>query len=378
MKKVLIIQQVMKQYREPLFQQLHQVLADKNIELVVAYSAASGDQKEKGDNIDLEAAVGGVEVPILSLFGGRLVFQQCLKQIFEADLIIVEQANRHLLNYFLMLLSFFKLKKFGFWGHGYNLQSDSGSWKEKIKKRLINTPDWWFAYTQMTTQYVQKCGVEKEKITNLNNSIDVAGFSKQLEAVTDKKIVDIKKKLQIPINAKVGLYCGAMYEEKKIALLLDALKEIKAKNEHFFFIFCGKGVDEKLVQDFCHEYSWCYYAGAVFGEQKAAFFKLADIVLNPGLVGLGILDCFAAGVPMVTTDYPKHSPEISYLDNGKNGLMVKEDHQYYAQAILDLLSDNDALEKLSQGALVSSKKFSIQNMANNFADGIEQVLLVAS
>ena len=36
------------------------------------------------------------------------------------------------------------------------------------------------------------------------------------------------------------------------------------------------------------------------GREKAAWFKLASVVLNPGLVGLHILDSFWAGVPMVT------------------------------------------------------------------------------
>lgn len=373
--KVLIIQQVMKQYRGPLFRHLHERLASENIELTVVYSTPSGEQQEKGDNIALGSACGGVEVPIVSFFGGRVVFQQCLKQIWTADLVVVEQANKHVLNYLLMALSFFKLKKFAFWGHGHNLQSDSNTWKEKIKKQLINTPDWWFAYTEMTAKYVESCGVEKKEITNLNNSIDMTDFFEQLASISAGEVDEQKRSLHISQEASVGLYCGAMYEEKRIGFLLAALEEVKSKNNAFFFIFCGRGIDDGLVRDFCEKHNWCHYAGAVFGRQKALFFKMANIVLNPGLVGLGILDCFAAGVPMITTDYPKHSPEISYLKNNGNGLMVKEDIHCYTQAVLEILADEEKLKGLSKGALASSRQFSIEDMASNFADGISQALV---
>ena len=58
------------------------------------------------------------------------------------------------------------------------------------------------------------------------------------------------------------------------------------------------------------------------GQAKADVLALAKVMINPGVVGLNILDSFVAGVPMITTNCKGHGPEIAYLTNGENGLMT--------------------------------------------------------
>ena len=90
----------------------------------------------------------------------------------------------------------------------------------------------------------------------------------------------------------------------------------------------------------------------------------------PGLVGLGILDSFALGVPLITTDIPVHSPEIDYLENEINGIMTKHDVVEYANAVVHLLSDQDKYQSIKSSALLSSEEYTIENMVNNFYNGI--------
>jgi glycosyltransferase involved in cell wall biosynthesis len=103
---------------------------------------------------------------------------------------------------------------------------------------------------------------------------------------------------------------------------------------------------------------------------------VAQLMLNPGLVGLGILDSFACGVPMLTTDCGIHSPEIAYLNNGRNGIMTANDLDDYAAAAVRLLRDPDALRTLRTGCEASALEYTVQNMTAHFADGIERCLNV--
>lgn len=377
MGKVVIIQEVMKHYRVSFYQALYENLRTNGIELEVIYSDPSVKHSSKKDNVDLPVNYGGVKVSAISFFNNKVVYQKCFNRIASADLVIVEQANKHLVNYWLMVLHLFKYKRFAFWGHGRNFQSSPNTIQEKIKKLLITQPHWWFAYTSKVVDYVECCGFPKNKITNVCNSVDTLELSNNFSECTISKLTQFKRDLKFPIDSQLGLYCGAMYEEKKIDFLLIALLRIKESNPNFHFIFCGAGPDQYMVEDFCRKYSWAKYLGAVFDVEKALCFKISDIVLNPGLVGLGILDCFVAGVPMITTDYPKHSPEISYLKSDDNGVMVEEDIHCYTQAVLEILDDKEKLKRLSKGALASSKQFSIEDMASNFANGIEQALVAA-
>jgi glycosyltransferase involved in cell wall biosynthesis len=108
------------------------------------------------------------------------------------------------------------------------------------------------------------------------------------------------------------------------------------------------------------------------------FFRLARVFLNPGLVGLGILDCFAAGLPFVTSPDAKHSPEIAYLDDGVNGMFVKGGPKEYASAVSQLLKDDAKLQKLRSGALMSSQRYTVENMVQNVASGILSCLEISA
>ena len=98
----------------------------------------------------------------------------------------------------------------------------------------------------------------------------------------------------------------------------------------------------------------------------------AVLLFNPGLVGLGILEGFTAGLALVTTDCGVHSPEISYLRHGTNGLMTPPDSKNFARAVIDILS-NDALAAiLRAGAAQSAEDYNMSAMVGRFCDGVQR------
>ncbi|MCA1978450.1 MAG: glycosyltransferase, partial [Thiobacillus sp.] len=111
--------------------------------------------------------------------------------------------------------------------------------------------------------------------------------------------------------------------------------------------------------------------------EKAKALAVAELMLNPGMVGLSILDSLVAGVPMVTTDYPYHSPEIGYLDSGVNGVMTAHDPQTYAAAVTDLLRHPARIEALRAGCLESAGNYTIEKMAGRFTQGILDCLVAS-
>ena len=110
------------------------------------------------------------------------------------------------------------------------------------------------------------------------------------------------------------------------------------------------------------------------GSEKTALAGLGRVFLMPGLVGLGVLDSFAYGTPMVTTDVPYHSPEIEYLRHGENGLIVADDVRTYAEAVTELLTDETWRLQLRRGGEAALETFTIQAMARRFADGVLEAL----
>lgn len=92
----------------------------------------------------------------------------------------------------------------------------------------------------------------------------------------------------------------------------------------------------------------------------------------PGAIGLGVLDAFGYGRPMISTNFPLHGPEFDYLKDGINGRVVSpwEDVNAYANAVSGILNNADLLKTLSDGSAAAASQYSIEDMATRFATGI--------
>ena len=93
-------------------------------------------------------------------------------------------------------------------------------------------------------------------------------------------------------------------------------------------------------------------------------------MLNPGALGLGVMDAFVCQAPMITTDCGNHGPEIAYLKDGLNGLVVHGGADRYAEAVIALFNDRAKLDAIKQAALRDARHYTLDNMVERFADGI--------
>jgi glycosyltransferase involved in cell wall biosynthesis len=91
---------------------------------------------------------------------------------------------------------------------------------------------------------------------------------------------------------------------------------------------------------------------------------------------LAVLDSFSLGVPIITTKNPDQAPELDYLIDGKNGVIINDDvtPAHYAQVVSDLITNNDRLNALVEGCRVSALKYTVEKMVTNFADGVVKAL----
>src|SRR4030067_593453 len=103
MKQVLIIQEFVPHYRVPFLEALCEALREADVDLRVAYGKQPGAMAygSLGTNGSLRC---GKKARSLRFFGGRLLLQPVLRRVLTADLVIVEQAHKHLINYLLLLL----------------------------------------------------------------------------------------------------------------------------------------------------------------------------------------------------------------------------------------------------------------------------------
>lgn len=369
MKNITIIQRVLPHYRVEFFKQLRESLLDSGVSLTLVYGQHKIGTVPETVEVDYEWAYF-VPVRYFNVLNTELVYQKLPESLIKSDLLVMEQANRILFNYILLIKRYVRGLKVAYWGHGMNFQSkNSGFLKEAFKEILLTRVDWWFAYTRLSADIVAAHGFPKDKISVLNNSIDNTSFLDALNNVRDQDVIKLYQSLGIQ-GDDVCLYCGGLYGDKKIEFLLKSALRIRKDNPQFELMVIGSGPDQDKVKLAANVHKWIHYVGPSYGEERAKYFMASKLLLMPGLVGLVILDSFISKKPIVTTDIPIHSPEISYLDNGVNGVMSNYDEEEYSVAVNNCLKDKELYNRLIDGCSASSLEFTMDKMVENYKQGI--------
>ena len=230
--------------------------------------------------------------------------------------------------------------------------------------------DWWFTYNDASSAVVRDAGFPAGRITNVQNAIDTRQLAAMLQDVTAAEIEELRGSLGIR-GENVCVYAGGMYADKRLAFLLSACDVLRGRMPDFEMIFVGGGPEASMVRSAAATRPWLHFVGPRFDRQKVVYFAASKLLLMPGLVGLVVLDAFALETPLVTTRLAYHSPEIEYLENGVNGVVIDppDDVEIYAEAVAGLLRDEPRRRAFIGGCRAACGRYTIEEMVRRFADG---------
>lgn len=372
---VLIAYKSLPQYRVAFFERLRDCLATRGITLRVTYGDAIGQDSKKADTAVLPWATYRRNL-VLSFGDKSLVYQPIILDAQSADLVIVEQASKLLTNYGLLAMQSLGHPKVALWGHGRNFQaSDNMTPAERVKRMISTKAHWWFAYNATSATVLEGIGYPKNRITLVQNAIDTSSLKSQVAAVTEDELGNAKTSIGLRGN-NVGLFIGGMYKHKRLEFLVDSCRRVREELPDFELVLAGAGESQRIAEEAAQAEDWVHYVGPAFGDQKAILLRLAKAILMPGLVGLVVLDSFAAGTPMITTAVPFHSPEIEYLQPGVNGLIVEDACSIgaFAHAVVRVFTDAALQRHLAEGCRSAAQKYTVEAMVDNFSGGIVDAL----
>jgi len=312
---------------------------------------------------------------------GRLSWLPAGAVTRSADLLIVAQVLKHVFLYHAAARHLMGTQKIALFGHGKLFSArPEHPLAARLKQWISRQCDWWFAYTERSAEVVRnEIGFPSERITIVNNAIDTAGLSRASESLRPEVLPRLRAELGIA-SENVGIFVGGMYDgpqhTKRLPFLIASCQEIRARVPDFQMIFVGGGPAQDIVEQAAGMQPWIHYVGVKKGAEAVPYWRLAKVCLNPGLVGLGILDAFALGVPLITSDIPYHSPEIAYLKPDRNGVIVDDcgEPSVYAETVVRLMSDAPRRAALIAEARRDAAALTTEAMVDNFSDGILRAL----
>ena len=367
--KVCVLQYRLLHYRTDLFDRLRLACSNAGIDLVLVHGHATAAESSRKDTGTLAWALP-VNNRSVRIAGKDILWQPLPAQARDSDLVVLMQENRLVSNYPWLFGWRRPATRVAFWGHGRNFQTSAPSgWRERWKRWTLTKVDWWFAYTDLARQAVLQVGYPAARVTVLNNAIDNTRFEGELAAIGDDVVAALRQQIGAVPGSTVGLYCGSLYPDKRLDLLLAACERVVAQRPDFRLVVVGDGPSRDVLQRAASK-PWLHWAGALRGADKAAWFRASQLFLSPGAVGLHVLDSFVAGTPMITTTDALHGPEVAYLEHDVNGLICAGNPEDYAQTVLGLIADPQRLERLRRSGHASALHYTLDAMVRNFTDGV--------
>lgn len=372
MKRVVILQEYVPNYRQPLFEHLIRLGEENGISIRVAAGLPEGTQSRRGDSAESDF-VRPIRQREFRFAGRRLVFRQIGSYLENADLVILEQARRNV-DAYRLLIPRRRSAKIALWGHGKDYIKSSSVVERYLQNFLTKRCDWFFAYTESGADAVRSLGLPSNRITVLRNSIDTAAIIEQSSSNTEADLTAFRDSYGLTNN--VAVFVGGLDDSKRIPFLLEAAQVAHSLDQTFQLLVIGDGRERALVEESAARSAAVIYAGPIFGTAKTTALLAAKVIAMPGRVGLIAVDSFASGRPIVTTNWPWHAPEYEYLKSGSDSVVTENDSRSYGENLVALMNDESRIAQLQNNCRDKARHYTIEAMARRYFDGIDSALRV--
>lgn len=196
--------------------------------------------------------------------------------------------------------------------------------------------------------------IEKE-IEVIYNFVDVQRFT--------RKPIDAFKKVIAPNGERIMLHASNFRKLKRVPDVVRIFAEVH-KQIPSRLLFVGDGPERTAVEELSRElniFDEVRFVGKQ--EQMEDILAIADLFLLPSeyeSFGLAALEAMAAGVPVVSTNAGGLT-EINI--NGETGYMANVgDIATMSQEAMQILGDDNTLNKFKESAATHAKKFDIHKI----------------
>jgi len=153
------------------------------------------------------------------------------------------------------------------------------------------------------------------------------------------------------------LYVGRMMWYKGIRLILDGLLKVKESGVGFKMIFVGGGEDFDGIAQLVRSHGLeneCILTGPIPDREKLrAYYSRADMFLFPSTFDsapIAVREAAACGLASVLV---RGSTAAEPVTDGKDAVLIDEDPDSFARAIVDLTKNPPAMKTLGENAMES-------------------------
>ena len=231
-----------------------------------------------------------------------------------------------------LLLFYCKVRRLPivFWTHGLY---GSESWLvRKLRLIFYRMADHVMTYGEYSRLLLLEGGLAGDRVTAIHNSLDC---ERQRECASNVERIDravLCARFRVNPESKVVLFVGRLTRQKQLDLLIEAFAIVCRRREghgEVQLLIVGDGPKRNELERLSVTRGICEYVrflGAVHDETVlAGIFRISDVCVSPGEIGLTAIHSLGYGVPVVTHgNLTEQMPEVEAIDDGVTGSFFKQ------------------------------------------------------
>ncbi len=370
--KALIVTNIPNPYRIPLFNELHDRLSEKNVQLKISFGGKTYSRRkfilnETEMKFDFEILssrsfhFGNNEKTFFTYTG----LMKLIKQ-YQPDVIVTNGFS--IATTKIWLLSFFKKINYVIWTGSVRKEGLNDSWLRKMQRRLLMSKcSGYVVYGSKAKEYLLEEGINESKIFTAINTVDTAFFREET----------FKEKLKLsPCEKKHLTFIGYLVPRKKVIKLLEVVRQLTLVRNDFVIDIIGDGEDRVNLENFVNKNSlnpYVVFHGfrqknelPLFLAKSCCFLFQTDF----DVWGLVLNEAMAAGLPCIAS--PNASASSDLVKENETGFIVNYDQTEKAIEKISFLLDNpiEAKHMGNNAAAFIIENASLKKSAEGFVNAI--------
>ncbi|MBI4433043.1 MAG: glycosyltransferase family 4 protein [Candidatus Omnitrophica bacterium] len=256
-----------------------------------------------------------------------------------------------------------------------------GFYKRRLSRRIMK--GWGkrvVAISPLVAEELEKTHkVPRSKIRIIYNGLDVADFRKRLMAQNSEAV---KRELGIPEDSFVIGSISRLVKDKGQHVLIEAVKKLSRKNDHFFLVIVGDGREKSQLEGLVKKLG--LNRRAIFLPARpdiTDILSVLDVFVHPATFregfGLTLLEAMTAKLPVIATDIWAVN---TIIRNGVNGYLVDpRNPEELAKAIELVMRNPETAGSVAENAFeICSRLYSAERMASELETVYNEAINVSS
>jgi len=291
MKKIVIISPILQHYRLTFYEKLSRI--NDNYHFHVFYGVKKKEDGRPSFSGDVRFDAKGFEVSRFSIASLAIRYNRGmlaeLKQV-NPDIIIIQGITGNLSYRRIMSWARRRNKKIIIWTCGWESKEVKGTkkaFKDKFVASFFRKADYFLTYSNSASDYVRNMGINQSMIETCYNGVEIDHLIQDHDTIisNSKKIVE-KYDLK---SSTTFLFVGALANDKKPLMLMDAFLRLREKYKGIKLIIIGDGPLKSAVEErieLAQDQNIFYLGRIIDGIDQ--YFAAGDCLVLPGAGGLAL------------------------------------------------------------------------------------------